>query len=340
VQVIAARAPAKLNLHLSVGPRRADGFHELATVYQAVSLYDEVSVERARRLTVSARGEGSGSLPRGADNLAGRAAEALAAHLGRRPAVRITIDKTIPVAAGLAGGSADAAATLLACDALWNAGLDRDELAAIAAELGSDVPFALHGAMALGTGRGERLAPVLGRGSYHWVLAFAHGTLATPGVYAELDRQRAASRTAGSDRPSTASTPDPVLAAVATGDAPALGRALANDLQPAALALRPELRRVLDSGAELGALGGLVSGSGPTVALLSRNRKDAIALAAGLAGLAVCRTVRQVDAPAPGARIAGVTAGQTGAQRPASVPRRRDEREQVRRRGDFDTSSS
>ncbi len=301
--MISVRVPAKLNLHLGVGPRREDGYHELATVYQAVAAYDEVRVERSRRLSVAVHGEGADALPAGEENLAGRAARALAEHLGRRPGVRIELDKSIPVAAGLAGGSADAAGALLACASLWDADIDGDELAEIAAELGSDVPFALHGGMALGTGRGERLAPVLGRGRYHWVLALADGGLATPSVYDELDRRRAAG-----EAPARASSPDPVLVALRSGDPAALGAALANDLQSAALALRPGLRRVLDAGDELGAVGGIVSGSGPTVALLARSREAAVSLAAGLAGLDVCRTVRQVDGPVPGARVAETVA--------------------------------
>jgi 4-diphosphocytidyl-2-C-methyl-D-erythritol kinase len=295
--VIAVRAPAKLNLHLGVGESCDDGFHELATVYQALSLYDEVSVSPARRLSVTVRGEGAASVPKGAENLSGRAAQLLAEHLGRRPAVRITVDKAIPVAAGLAGGSADAAAVLLACAGLWETGLGRGELSGLAAELGSDVPFALHGGTALGSGRGELLAPVLGSGTYHWVLAIADGMLATPRVYAELDRQRD-SGTADAG----VGEPDAVLAALRSGEPGTLAGALGNDLQPAALRLRPELHRVLDVGAELGSLAGLVSGSGPTVALLAPSRGGAVSLAAGLAGLGVCRTVRQVDGPVSGAR--------------------------------------
>lgn len=294
---VTVRVPAKVNLHLAVGPVRTDGFHDLVTVFQALSLYDDVLVEEADRLAVVVSGEGAADVPTGDDNLAAQAVRALGAFTGREPAVRITIRKGIPVAGGMAGGSADAAAALLAADALWGTGLDRTELAALAAGLGSDVPFALHGGTALGTGRGEQLSPVLVRGDYHWVLAVADAGLSTPGVYAELDRQRAG------DGPVPAGDPDGVLSALRAGDAVALGKALANDLQPAALRLRPQLRRVLDTGRELGAVGGVVSGSGPTVALLARTSSDAVALAAELAGAGVCRGVRHAHGPVPGARV-------------------------------------
>ncbi|HVA60973.1 MAG TPA: 4-(cytidine 5'-diphospho)-2-C-methyl-D-erythritol kinase [Mycobacteriales bacterium] len=294
---VTVRVPAKVNLHLGVGELRPDGFHELTTVFQAVSLYDEILVEPARRLTVEVIGDGAEGVPRGDENLAVQAARAVAALAGRAPGVRITIRKGIPVAGGMAGGSADAAAALVACDALWGAGLDRASLARLAAGLGSDVPFALRGGNALGTGRGERLSPVLGRGNYHWVFALADGGLSTPGVYQELDRQRAGERAPEPARP------DGVMAALRAGDPVALGRALANDLQPAALALRPQLRRVLDAGRELGAVGSIVCGSGPTVALLARGPGDAINLAAVLAGMDVCRAVRRAAGPVVGARV-------------------------------------
>lgn len=292
---VAVRVPAKVNLHLGVGRRRADGYHELTTVFQAVSLYDEVTVEPAPALAVEVCGEGAESVPRGDDNLAVQAVRAVAALAGRPPAVKVTIRKGIPVAGGMAGGSADAAAALLACDLLWGARLDRDTMGRLAAGLGSDVPFALRGGTALACGRGERLSPVLGRGNYHWVLAFAEEGLSTPEVYAELDRLRGTVTA----KPTPA---DGVLAALRSGDPVELGRALANDLAPAALLLRPGLRRVLDAGRELGALGGIVCGSGPTIALLARNNADAVKIAAALPGHDVCRTVRRATGPVSGAR--------------------------------------
>ena len=293
------RAPAKLNLHLSVGPRRDDGFHDLTTVFHAVSLTDELTARRAEALTVQVHGEGAGDVPVDGSNLAVRAVRLLAEHTGEDPRVALAIAKGIPVAGGCAGGSADAAAALVACDALWGTELDRDALSALAAQLGSDVPFSLHGGTALGTGRGEQLTPVLGRGTYAWVLALADGGLSTPAVYGRLDEQR--------DQGPVTVAPEPsaVLQALRRGDPEALGRALHNDLQPPALALRPALRRLLDTGDELGALGGVVSGSGPTVAFLGRDAAHADALAAALAGHDVCRAVRRADGPVAGARVVG-----------------------------------
>jgi 4-diphosphocytidyl-2-C-methyl-D-erythritol kinase len=294
---VTVRAPAKVNLHLSVGPLRADGFHDLTTVFHAISLCDEVTVTRAPGLTIRVQGESAAEVPTDHSNLAARAVLALADRTGMDPDVEVLVHKGIPVAGGCAGGSADAAATLVACDALWGLGLGRDELAEIGAELGSDVPFSLHGGTALGTGRGERLTPVLGAGQYAWVLALADVGLSTPDVYRELDRQRESGPVA------VASDPSEVLAALRLGTPEALGRALSNDLQPAAMAMKPALRKVLDSGDELGALGGVVSGSGPTVAFLARDDGHATALAAALSGHGVCRTVRVADGPVPGARV-------------------------------------
>ncbi|MCW2779257.1 MAG: 4-diphosphocytidyl-2-C-methyl-D-erythritol kinase [Frankiales bacterium] len=294
---VTARAPAKVNLCLAVGPLREDGFHELQTVFHAVGLFDELDVERAPALTLTVTGEGASEVPTDSTNLAARAVAALAAATGQDPGVALTLRKGIPVAGGMAGGSADAAAALVACDALWGTGLGRDELSDVAAQLGSDVPFSLHGGTALGTGRGERLTPVLGQGEFSWVLALADGGLSTPDVYGELDRQRATGPVG------VALDPSGVLAALRSGDPVLLGRALCNDLQEPALALRPALRLLLDAGSEHGALGAVVSGSGPTCAFLCRDTAAAVALAAVLSGLGVCRTVRRADGPVPGARV-------------------------------------
>ena len=293
------RSPAKLNLHLTCGPLRPDGYHELTTVFQAVSLYDELSVTRAGQLQLTLTGEGAGELPVDDRNLAVRAVRLLAEATGCDPAVSLALCTAIPVAGGCAGGSADAAAALVACDALWGTGLPREELAALALQLGSDVPFALHGGTALARGRGEQLTTVLGEATSTWVLAIADGGLSTPAVYDELDRRRATGPV------QVAGDPGELLQALRRGDPAAVGRALANDLQPAALALRPALRRVLDAGLELGALGGVVTGSGPTVALLARGPEQAGALSAALAAEGVCRTVRVAEGPVAGARVVG-----------------------------------
>ncbi|HWH28168.1 MAG TPA: 4-(cytidine 5'-diphospho)-2-C-methyl-D-erythritol kinase [Mycobacteriales bacterium] len=294
---VVVRAPAKLNLHLSVGPLRDDGFHDLTTVFHAVSLVDEVTATPADALSVSVAGEGAAHVPTDERNLAWRAAALLAEHTGRIPDVALHVRKSIPVAGGCAGGSADAAAALVACDALWATGMTKDGLAALGARLGSDVPFALHGGTALGTGRGERLTPVLERGRWSWVLALSDTGLSTPAVYGELDRLRETGPVRVSGDPAE------LLSAVRAGDAAGLGRALHNDLQPAALSLAPRLRRVLAAGRELGALGCLVSGSGPTVAMLAADADTADRLAAQLAAEGVCRAVRRADGAVPGARV-------------------------------------
>jgi len=296
---VVVRSPAKLNLHLTCGPLRADGYHGLTTVFQAVSLWDELVVTRGEALTLSVTGEGAGELPVDERNLAVRAVRLAAQATGCDPSLTLSLTKAIPVAGGCAGGSADGAAALVACDALWGSGLTREELAGLAAQLGSDVPFALHGGTALATGRGEHLTPVLVEGTQSWVLAVADGGLSTPAVYGELDRQRETGPV------QVAGDPAELLQALRSGDPVAVGRALSNDLQAAALALRPSLQRVLDAGLELGALGGVVTGSGPTVALLARDAAQAAALAQALAGAGVCRTVLLAEGPAAGARVSG-----------------------------------
>jgi 4-diphosphocytidyl-2-C-methyl-D-erythritol kinase len=308
VTVVAARAPAKVNVHLAVGPLRPDGFHELRTVYLAVSLFDTVTVRPGDGLALTVSGEGTGAA-RGADlvpadrrNLVWRAAELLAASSGVPADATIEIAKSIPAAAGLAGGSADAAAALVALDALWGTRASREDLVGLAAKLGSDVPFSLLGGVALGAGRGEQVTPVLARTRWNWVLGIAGEGLATPAVYGELDRLRAAGRVpAGEDLAAA----EPVIAALRSGPPDALASSLVNDLQAPALALRPELGRALRTATDAGALAALVSGSGPTVAALAADERDAVRLTAELAGAGVFRTVRAVHGPVPGARLVG-----------------------------------
>jgi 4-diphosphocytidyl-2-C-methyl-D-erythritol kinase len=299
---VTVRVPGKVNLYLSVGDRRDDGYHELTTVFHAVSLLDEITVRNADVLSVEMSGEGVESLPTDERNLAWQAAELMAEHVGRAPDVAIFVDKSIPVAGGMAGGSADAAAVLVAINTLWELGVPRRDLHTLAAQLGSDVPFALHGGTALGTGRGEELATVLARNTFHWVLAFADGGLSTPAVFAEIDRLR---ETAGSGRkqPPRLEDPEPVLAALASGDPAELAPLLGNDLQAAAVSLDPGLRRTLRAGAEAGALAGIVSGSGPTCAFLCTSAPSAIDVGAQLSGAGVCRTVRVASGPVHGARV-------------------------------------
>ena len=293
------RVPAKINLHLGVGPLRPDGFHELNTVYHAISLFDELRASHGDTLTLTMEGEGAGEIALDETNLVIRAARALARH-ARVPAfARLHLRKSIPLAGGLAGGSADAAAALVACDTLWGTGVPRDELAGIGAEIGSDVPFLLHGGTALGTGHGEAVSPILARPTtWHWVVAIADGGLATPDVYRELDRLRA-----GQWPPAALDTPDSLMTALRQRDPDVLGAALGNDLQAAALALRPALADVLKAGYEAGAVAGIVSGSGPTCVFLATDAGHAESVAAGLADAGVCREARTARGPMPGARV-------------------------------------
>jgi 4-diphosphocytidyl-2-C-methyl-D-erythritol kinase len=289
VSSVTVSVPAKVNLQLAVGGVRPDGFHELVTVFHAVSLYDEVTVTEADRLSITCDGEGIDEVPLDRDNLAARAALLLADRLGREATVRIHIRKGIPVAGGMAGGSADAAATLLACDALWRGDTPREMLRRLGAELGSDVPFSDLGGTAIGTGRGERLASVPTTARFHWVFA----------VYAECDRLREAS---GAVVPRPAPREE-LIAALRAGDARALGASLANDLQPAALSLRPSLAATLRAGVEAGAVGSLVSGSGPTCAFLAPDEATAHTVAERLTASGTCRAARVAHGAVPGARV-------------------------------------
>lgn len=298
---VTVRVPGKVNLFLGVGDRRPDGYHELTTIFHAVSLSDEVTVREADVPALQVFGEGAAEIPTDERNLAWQAAELMAEHVGRAPDVEITIDKSIPLAGGMAGGSADAAAVLVAMNELWELGVPRRDLHAMAARLGSDVPFALHGGTALGTGRGEELTPVLARSTFHWVLAFGAGGLSSGAVYAEIDRLREV----GS--PPRLADAEPLLTALSAGDPARLAPLLGNDLQPAALSLEPELRRTLRAGTEAGALAGIVSGSGPTCAFLCSSADAAVAVGSELAGAGVCRTVRVASGPVHGARVVPAT---------------------------------
>jgi 4-diphosphocytidyl-2-C-methyl-D-erythritol kinase len=303
---VSARAPAKVNVHLAVGPLRDDGFHELRTVYLAVSLFDTVTARPGDGLSLTVSGEGTGPgmgadvVPLDRRTLVWRAAELLARHAGVPADAALDVVKTIPAAAGLAGGSADAAAALVALDALWGTRASRADLADLAAELGSDVPFSLHGGVALGSGRGEQLSPVLARRRWDWVLGIAGEGLSTPAVYAELDRLRADGKVPDG---ATLASAEPVIAALRSGPPEALASALLNDLQAPALALRPALRRALRAATDAGAAAAMVSGSGPTVAALAADEQGALRLAATIAGAGVFRTVRAVHGPVPGARL-------------------------------------
>jgi len=314
VTSVTVRVPAKINLRLAVGPLRPDGYHGLVTVFHAVSLFDDVTVAPAETDGVTVSGEGAGLVPENGDNLALRAVRALREALAERAGatgagevadapggvgVAVTISKRIPVAGGMAGGSADAAAALVACNELWGTGLSQRELCEVAATVGSDVAFAVLGETAVGRGRGELLTPVRAPAgtTYHWVLALADGHLSTPRVFHALDRQRQGQKVADPELSAE------LIQALKEGDPVKLGAALTNDLQEPALALFPALRKTLDAGIEAGALGALVSGSGPTCFFLAASANDATTLANALSSAGVSRAVRPATGPAAGARV-------------------------------------
>lgn len=275
---VTVTASAKINLHLGVGGRRDDGFHELHTVYQAISIHSTVTAEPAEQwslTTVASPPVSVEGLPPAADNLATRAAYLLAERAGREPNAHVHIEKGIPIAAGLAGGSADAAATLVALDRLWDLRTPQADLMALAAELGSDVPFAMVGGTALGVGRGEQVEPLPGTGTWWWAVVPDVEGLSTPAVYARFDQLN----------PDASLTPpraDALVAALASGDPHALAPLLHNGLQEAAFDLRPELRARVVAGEEAGALRGLVSGSGPTCLFLCESEQQAAQVASRL----------------------------------------------------------
>jgi 4-diphosphocytidyl-2-C-methyl-D-erythritol kinase len=258
-------APAKINLHLGVGPVEEDGYHPLVTVFQAVDLYDELTLRESPRtsLTVSGDGVEVAGVPRDESNLVLRAVRALAEHHARDDlTAAMHLRKRIPVAGGLAGGSADAAAALLGLDSLYELRTGRLVLSRIAAGLGSDVPFCLHGGTALGTGRGEQLAPLMTRGDYWWVLVPDASGLSTREIYEIYDGIHGALSLPAPEPPTG------MTAALRVGDVEQVGAQLYNDLQAAVLSVRPDLDDVVQAGRDAGAYGALVSGSGPTVALL------------------------------------------------------------------------
>lgn len=296
---VRVRAPGKVNLSLRVGGRQPDGYHPVSTVFQAVSVYEEVIAVPGAGVAVTASGLQAESVPLDESNLAVRAARLVAEHVGIDEGVHLHLVKGVPVAGGMAGGSADAAATLLACDALWNAGLTREELTALAARLGSDVPFVLAGHTAVGAGRGHLLTPALTRGEFHWAFAVRDLGLSAAEVYAVFDELHR-----DSPAPPPTGTDDvPLMQALLAGDATSLGRALHNDLQEAALELAPDIAEPLAVAHDAGALGVVVSGSGPTVAALARNRQHALVIAAAFTASGVADRVLTATGPVPGARV-------------------------------------
>ena len=297
---VVARVPAKVNLQLSVGPLGSDGYHEVITVFQAISLFDDVSVATApvgNGLTIDISGQTSSGVPADSSNLAIRAADLMIKTYDLPTDLVIKLKKEIPVAGGMAGGSADAAGVIVGLDSLFELGLSRDEMESVGSKIGSDVPFSICGGVAIGSGRGDQITPALAKGNYFWVLALSGQGLATPSVYQECDRLREGLSIA------TPQVSEPLMQALRAGDAKALGKSLSNDLQSAACSLRPALRLVLDVGVDYGALGGIVSGSGPTVAFLVSSDEHAMDLTVALSASGVVSSVVRATGPVPGARI-------------------------------------
>ncbi|CAN5438859.1 4-(cytidine 5'-diphospho)-2-C-methyl-D-erythritol kinase [soil metagenome] len=294
------RAPGKLNLFFEVGDAQDDGYHEVASAYQAVSLYEDLWAEGADEFTVSISGSVDVSgVPADDRNLALRAARLVAQRIGHTGGAHLEIVKHVPVAGGMGGGSADAAAALVACDALWGADLGSAQLHQLAARLGADVPFSLMGGTAIGTGRGDQLSPALAKGRFDWVVVPSEAGLSTPEVYAHLDALRTRPDIVSATR---APAVDPgVLQALRAGDPVVLAEHVRNDLQAAALSLRPVLREALELGDRAGALAGMVSGSGPTLAFLAGDPESALELQVVLS--AAGYEALHVHGPVHGARV-------------------------------------
>jgi len=300
IKSVTVRVPAKVNLQLSVGPRESDGYHQLVTVFQAISIFDEVTVkigEQGTGINLSISGDQIHGVPTDSTNLVAKAIDLIADKFDLDIDVSVDIKKSIPVAGGMAGGSADAAAAIVAIDELYSLEMTREEMHSIAAQLGSDVPFLLSGGTAIGQGRGDQLTAALSRGTYHWVLALSSVGLSTPAVYSECDRLRQ-----GLDI-SDPQISDALMQALLTADPANVGKLLVNDLQPAACSLRPALRLILDVGQEYGALGAIVSGSGPTVAFLVSDEEHGLDLAVALSASGVVGSVTRAFGPVHGAKV-------------------------------------
>ena len=300
IKSVTVRVPAKVNLQLSVGPRESDGYHQLVTVFQAISIFDDVTIrigEQGSGVNLTVSGDQIHGVPTDSSNLVVKAVELIAEKFELDIDVSIDIKKSIPVAGGMAGGSADAAAAIVAIDELYSLDMTREEMHSIASKLGSDVPFLLSGGTAIGQGRGDQLTAALSRGTYHWVLALSSVGLSTPAVYGECDRLRQ-----GLDI-SEPQISDALMQALLSADPSAVGKLLINDLQPAACSLRPALRLILDVGQEYGALGAIVSGSGPTVAFLVSDEEHGLDLAVALSASGVVGSVTRAYGPVHGAKV-------------------------------------
>lgn len=296
---VTVRVPAKINLQLSVGPLKNTGYHEIATIFHSISLFDEVTVSKVKSGSehLSISGVGASELPVNQDNLAHKAIREVAKYVEHPINARIHIDKSIPIAGGMAGGSADAAAVLVAVNYLWKLDLDSEQLVKIASQVGSDVAFLLIGNTQMGLGRGEKLTPVLTRGEFNWVVATNRGGLSTSEVYKVCDELRANQEVAAPEINKN------LVQALAGGNVNQVAQNLSNDLQIAALKLKPELKHLLQAGEEFGALASLVSGSGPTCIFLSETKNTAQNLAVDLSSSGLCKNVLVASGPVPGAKI-------------------------------------
>jgi len=297
---VTVRVPAKVNLQLAVGPREGDGFHNLVSVFQAISIYDDVTISKTAPgsgITIAITGDHTHGVPADSTNLAVKAAQLIADDYQFVVDIHIEVNKSIPVAGGMAGGSADAAAVIVGLNDLYNLEMTREEMLEFGSQLGSDVPFMITGGTAVGQGRGDQLTAALSRGTYHWVLALSTVGLSTPAVYQECDRLRAGLDIAAPQ------TSDALMQSLLSADPKAVGLALQNDLQSAACSLRPALTLVLDVGEEYGALGAIVSGSGPTVAFLVADEEQGLDLAVALTSSGVVGSVARAYGPVPGAKV-------------------------------------
>ena len=297
---VTVRVPAKVNLQLAVGPREADGYHNLVSVFQAISIYDDVTISKSAPgsgITIEITGDHTHGVPGNSTNLAVKAAQLIADEYDFAVDIHIAVNKSIPVAGGMAGGSADAAAVIVGLNELFDLEMSREEMLEFGSQLGSDVPFMITGGTAIGQGRGDQLTAALSRGTYHWVLALSTVGLSTPAVYQECDRLRAGLDIAAPQ------TSDALMQSLLSADPKAVGLALQNDLQSAACSLRPALTLVLDVGEEYGALGAIVSGSGPTVAFLVGDEEQGLDLAVALTSSGVVGSVARAYGPVPGAKV-------------------------------------
>uniref|UniRef100_UPI00404945C9 4-(cytidine 5'-diphospho)-2-C-methyl-D-erythritol kinase n=1 Tax=Candidatus Planktophila sp. TaxID=2175601 RepID=UPI00404945C9 len=297
---VTVRVPAKVNLQLAVGPREADGYHNLVSIFQAISIYDDVTISKTAPgsgITIEITGDHTHGVPGNSTNLAVKAAQLIADEYDFAVDIHIAVNKSIPVAGGMAGGSADAAAVIVGLNELFDLEMSREEMLEFGSQLGSDVPFMITGGTAIGQGRGDQLTAALSRGTYHWVLALSTVGLSTPAVYQECDRLRAGLDIAAPQ------TSDALMQSLLSADPKAVGLALQNDLQSAACSLRPALTLVLDVGEEYGALGAIVSGSGPTVAFLVGDEEQGLDLAVALTSSGVVGSVARAYGPVPGAKV-------------------------------------